>query len=134
MSNGVSHEKIAGPMTLIFSGNPGTVIKFLLAPRSGGRNCKVVQYTVKILEYHGSGPKLGFIIAHSADGTTPLNHTSAAATTLTTTAPFQMVFDATAVVNATTALGEFLHPIVQLDGAASGDTVTIEVWETRKPF
>jgi hypothetical protein len=31
-------------------------------------------------------------------------------------------------------ISEYIHPIVMVGGAATGDSVVVEVWETRKPF
>lgn len=125
---GISHEKIAGPMSLLCLTGGGTV-NFPLAPRPNGRGCKTVQYMVKVLEYHGTAPTLGFIIAHGPDASVSATHTSIAVAAVSGTTPLLFVFDC-----GSGPLGEYLHPIVRVGGTATGDSVVIEVWETRKPF
>lgn len=125
---GMTHEKIVGPMNLLCATGGGTT-NYALAPRPGGRTCKTVQYMVKVLEYRGTAPTLGFIIAHGPDGSVSATHTSIAVAAVTGTTPILFVFDCGAA-----PLGEFLHPIVRVGGTATGDGVVVEVWETRKPF
>ena len=125
---GMSHEKITGPLSISCAVGGGTT-NYPLTPRPGGRSTKTVQYMVKVVDFRGSAPTLGFIIAHGPDATVSVTHASVAVAAVSGTTPILFVFDCGA-----TPLGEYLHPVVRVGGSATGDSVVIEVWETRKPF
>ena len=120
-------KKIVGPIRVV-CGASGGDIEFPLPPSPGGRACKVVQYMAKISQFGGSGPKLGMKINHGPDGTVNATHTSIASAAVPVTNLY--VFDS----DGTKILGEFLHPILVVGGAATGDSLVVEVYEMRKPF
>lgn len=121
-----SFEKIAGPMRLD-SGVNGADKDYPLPPRAGGRNVKSLMYMVKVIA-GASNAKVGFRVAHSADGSVTATHTTVASATISTP-PAMMTFDAGSAV-----LGEFIHPIPVVGGTATTDYVVVEIYEMRKPF
>ena len=107
MSLGISHEKIAGPMS-VSALLAGGINSFPLTPRSGGRLSKFTSFMVVVLEVHGTAPTLGFIISHGPNGSVFRTQSS---TTVAAVTGAPLVF-----------------------GGGAGDGATVELGETRKPF
>lgn len=129
------HRKIAGPMRV--QSNGANTLDYELDPSPGGSRCKVVLYSIKVLQSSGnvslgldlrwgpdgdifsSAPKV--VIPLSGPGTPPALVQGASGTPDT---------------NAADVLGEWLRPAVRC-GVTQGtadEWAMIEVWETRKPF
>jgi hypothetical protein len=120
-------KKIAGPIQ-IFAGAAGAAVPFPLQPTGGGRSCKVVQYMVKVVATTGA-PTLNFVIDHGPDGIAHLQHTAGPGAAAPPASRLYQ-FDS----NAAVMLCEYLHPIPWVGGAAATDSMTVEVYEMRKPF
>lgn len=114
-------------LTRLECGTNGAVFNIPLPPSPGGRSCKVVQYMAKVTSFGGT-PTLGMVIAHGPDGAV-----SAPQITINPAgvpASHLYVFDS----DATKILGEWLHPVLTVGGAATGDYLVVELFELRKPF
>lgn len=119
-------KKILGP-TRVVCGTPGTALETALPPSPGGRACKVVQFMAKVSAFTGA-PKLGMKINHGPDGVVNATHTLIG--TVVVPGSNLFVFDS----DASKILGEYIHPILLVDGAATGDSMVVELFELRKPF
>ncbi len=114
-------------MTRLGCGTNGAAVDFPLSPTPGGRAAKVVQYMAKVTVLGGT-PKLGIRINHGPDGTVAATHTTIA--TATVPASNLYVFDS----DASKILGEWIHPVLVVEGTATGDFMMVELFELRKPF
>ncbi len=118
--------KIAGPIK-ITSGTNGADVEFPLPPRRVGSRAKQAQYTLKVVSASGTAPKLGFKLRHGPDGVASKEISSVA--TAAPPADILLIVDSGSMM-----LCEFIHPIPVAGGTATGDSVTIEVYEMVKPF
>ena len=105
----------------------GTNFDVALPPTPGGARCKVVQIMVAIRAALGA-PTLGCKIEHGPDGVVHAVHTTINNAALPATNLY--VFDS----NAGLVLGDYIHCILTVGGGANGDSMTVDVYETRKPF
>ena len=122
----MTFKKIAGPIRRV-SGTNSADVEAALLPRAVGRLAKLAQYTVLVHSAPGTAPKIGFKLRHGPDGVASKEIVNSA--TVAVPADNLGMYDSGATV-----LNNYLHPIPVVGGSATGDSVTISVFEMLKPF
>ena len=127
----------------IFSGRidtsaTGGELRYELDPKPGGRACKIVLYSLKVVQSSGDNVRLGIDLQTGPDG----DVYGANRQVIVDFNPGTLVpslaegASGTPDTDATDVLGEWLRPTLKIrDGVASAaQWAHIELWETRKPF
>jgi hypothetical protein len=120
-------KKIASAIQ-VFAGAGGAAANFPLQPGPGGRGCKVVQYMVRVLSTTGA-PLLTLQIDDGPDGLAHMLHTAGPAAAAPPASRLYRFDSAAGII-----LCDYLHPILIVSGGAATDSVTVDVYEMRKPF